>query len=205
MSADAAYLEAIETALLARTGRGLMLSAIDVQYVHRWARAGVPAEVVIEGIDAAFERNPRTTRGLSYASKAVDEAIAAWNTRRVGGRDAVVEAAAASTEVQPALERLLKRVADAGLRHSPAIRIVLRDAYRSIRAIGPNDDPVGALEAIAESAHDALWAVLEPAERAELLAQLADAGIAATRPRRWRALRTRLALPDLALDLGGGW
>lgn len=205
MSADSAYLEAIESALLTRTGRGLMLSAIDMQYVHRWARAGVPAEVVIEGIDAAFERNPRTVRGLSYAAKAVDDAIAAWNTRRVGGRDARVEAAAASAEVKPALDRLLKRVVDAGLRHPPAIRLVLRDVYRRVSAIGPDDDPVEALEAIAEAAHDALWDVLDPADRAQLLAQIVDAGVTVTRPRRWRALRTWLTLPDLVLDLGGGW
>lgn len=205
MSADAAYLQAIEAALLARTGRGLMLSAIDVQYVHRWARAGIPVEVIIEGIDTAFERNPRTTRGLAYAAKAVDEAIAAWSARRIGGREAQVEAQVAQREVKPALERLQRRIVDAGLRHAPAVRLVLRDVYRRISAIDPAADPIAALATIAESAHDALWAVLDPATQADLLARITAAGVAITRPRRWRALRTHLELPDLALDLGGGW
>lgn len=205
MGADAAYLEAIEAALLTHTGRGLMLSALDMQYVHRWARAGVPIEVVLGGLEAAFENNPRTTRGLAYAAKAVDKAIAAWNQRRVGGRDAHREAAAAQAEVQPAIDRLLKRIADAGLRHQPAVRLVLRDVYRQIRAINPLGDPVGALAAIAESAHDALWDVLDAATRADLIERIESAGVSPTRARRWRAVRTHLNLPALALDLGGGW
>ena len=198
------YLRAIEDALLTRTG-GLMLSAIDLQHIRRWARAGVPAEVVIEGIDAAFESNPRTTRGLSYASKAVDDAIRVWTERRVGGRDTVVEAAAADAEVQPALDRLLRRVVDAGLRHDASIRLVLRDIYRQINAIDAQGDPIRALAEIAEAAHDALWSVLDAGTQARLTQQVVDAGVKLTRARRWRAVRTHLALPDLALDLGGGW
>lgn len=198
------YLRAIESALLTRTG-GLMLSAIDLQHIRRWARAGVPAEVVIEGIDAAFERNPRTTRGLSYASKAVDDAIRAWTERRVGGRDVHVEVAAAQAEVKPALDRLLRRVVDAGLRHDASIRLVLRDIYRQISAIDPQADPVTALAEIDDAAHDALWAVLDDATQAELTQQVVDAGVELTRARRWRVVRTHLALPNLVLDLGGEW
>ncbi|MGK0362734.1 MAG: hypothetical protein ACI9U2_005055 [Bradymonadia bacterium] len=198
------YLRAIEGALLTRTG-GLMLSAIDLQHIRRWARAGVPAEVVIEGIEAAFEKNPRTTRGLSYAAKAVDDAVRVWTERRVGGRDTVIEAAAAEAEVKPALERLLRRVVDAGLRHDASIRMVLRDIYRQINALDPQADPVTTLAEIAEAAHDALWAVLDASAQALLTQQVVDAGVELTRARRWRAVRTHLALPDLALDLGGAW
>lgn len=198
------YLRAIEGALLTRTG-GLMLSAIDLQHIRRWARAGVPAEVVIEGIEAAFEKNPRTTRGLSYAAKAVDDAVRVWTERRVGGRDTVIETAAAEAEVKPALERLLRRVVDAGLRHDASIRMVLRDIYRQINALDPQADPVTTLAEIAEAAHDALWAVLDASAQALLTQQVVDAGVELTRARRWRAVRTHLALPDLALDLGGAW
>lgn len=198
------YLRAIEDALLTRTG-GLMLSAIDLQHIRRWARAGVPAEVVIDGIDAAFEKNPRTTRGLSYAAKAVDDAVRVWTERRVGGRDTLVETAGAQAEVKPALERLLRRVVDAGLRHDASIRLVLRDIYRQINALNPQNDPVTALAEIAEAAHDALWAVLDEGTQAMLTQQVVDAGVELTRARRWRVIRTHLALPNLVLDLGGEW
>lgn len=199
------YLATIEDALLARTGRGLMLSAIDVQHIRRWARAGVPAAVVVEGIDAAFEHNPRTTRGLSYAARAIDKAIDAWKARRVGARDDLVANASAQAEVGPALERLRSRIVDVGLRHDASVRMVLRDVYRQIGAIDPTHDAATALARIAEAAHDALWQVLDEPIRQRLRQQVVDAGVEWTRARRWRAVRTHLALPDLALNLGGGW
>jgi hypothetical protein len=199
------YLAAIETALLARTGRGLMLSAIDLQHIRRWARAGVPAEVVIEGIDAAFEHSPRTTRGLSYAARSVDKAIEAWKTRRVGARDTIVVDAAAQAEIGPAIERLRARIVDVGLRHAPSIRMVLRDIYRRLGALDPANDIASAMAAIADEAHDALWAALDASTQQHLQQQVIDAGVDWTRARRWRAVRTHLTLPDLVLNLGGGW
>lgn len=79
----AEYLQAVERALLAGMGRGLMLSALDLDHVHRWARAGIPVEVVVAGIEKAFATKPRTTRGLAYAAPAVDAAIKVWLARRV--------------------------------------------------------------------------------------------------------------------------
>ncbi|MEZ4465718.1 MAG: hypothetical protein R3F43_14915 [bacterium] len=213
------FLAAVEQALLAGTGRGLMLSAMDLQLARRWARAGVPASVVVAGIEKAFSHKPRTTRGLAYAAPAVEEAIRAWQALQVGGPadggGHVVDA-----EVVEALGRLMNRLVDAGLRHQPPIRLVLRQIWKDLNALkdrceqGLEADPVEALEGIHQRAVAELWAVSEGAVQVAIDAEVElslrqdgrsaiDDGVRALR--RWRGLRARYGLPDLVLEMGGGW
>ncbi len=214
----AEYLQAVEHALLTSMGRGLMLSALDLDHVHRWARAGIPAEVVVAGIEKAFATKPRTTRGLAYAAPAVDAAIKVWLERRVGGGEQAA-AAQADSEVVLALDDLMNRLTDAGLRHQPPVRFVLRDTWKSLNLLkerckaGLESDPVGALDALDMTTFEALW-VVTPVEVQQAINESVEASLrreasVASEPlctlRRWKALRTRLGLPALALEMGGGW
>ncbi|MFN3198449.1 MAG: DnaD domain protein [Bradymonadia bacterium] len=85
---DRAYIHAIERAFLEQSGKGLMLSARDLEMIQRWARAGLPAEVVIQGIERAFDHRKKTKsiRGLESVLKSVDAVAQAWRARQVGSR-----------------------------------------------------------------------------------------------------------------------
>lgn len=213
------YLAAIENALLQGTGRGLMLSALDLQYVRQWARAKVPVEVVVAGIENAFsETRKRTGRGLAYAAPAVQDAIKAWTERKVG---APSSATGNEEDVLSALNSLMNRWVDAGLRNEPPVRFVLRDSWRALRDLrrrctrGEAPDVVDALKHLIAETCNGLWTVVTEEQRAQihrsveesLLGEFASASELENlrTVRRWQALRTQLGLPNLALEIGGGW
>lgn len=82
---DSAYLEKITATFVRLNGRGLMLSPKDVRLVSRWYRASIPVEVVIEGLESAFDGNPsRRVTTLAYASQAVERLAKSHRDKRVG-------------------------------------------------------------------------------------------------------------------------
>ncbi|MEE2757145.1 MAG: hypothetical protein VYA30_10810 [Myxococcota bacterium] len=84
---DRDYLEAITTAFIRATGRGLMLSPKDHSLVARWYRAQIPKDVVIQGIKRAFEVPPnRRVSSLAFVSKSVDKAAQLYRDSRVGSK-----------------------------------------------------------------------------------------------------------------------
>lgn len=214
------YLAQVEQAYLARAGRGLMLSARDVERVRAWARAGVPVEVVVQGIEAAFEQPPEKVFGLAYAAPAVEQAIKGWQERGVGRHPE----AEAQPELHAAFDALLARLAEAG-RGQPAepLRVVLRSAWRAVRDLrdrsvaGAERDPVEALEAVAERMYDDAWSALAADVRAgiefEIEAALATERrmgrpemVAVTRQAVLRRrVREAAGLPALRLGLSRGW
>jgi hypothetical protein len=67
-----------------------MLSAAEIDLVAGWRKAGVPLDVVLEGIERTFERPPAGNRPrgrgptLAYCRAEVERAMARWRDRRVG-------------------------------------------------------------------------------------------------------------------------
>lgn len=216
-----AYLAEIERAFTEHTGRGLLLSPLDRDRVAAWARAGVPAEVVVEGITRAFEKPPRRrVRSLGYAVKAIERAIKLWREARVG-RDP-------GPRVEPgelferAFTALLDRVEAAGrAERDPARLDIKRRAWREVDAVrhrwraGDEPEPIGAvIDAERNLLRDAL-ATLAAADReamddAVLIAldgfSIHDPEtLAITRETLLHdALRAHLALPALELRFEGG-
>src|SRR5437868_7720628 len=83
MSADQYYRE-IETHFAMRRGTPFILSAKDWALMKKWHDEGVPLPVVIEAIDAVFEKNETSGRkkvisSLSYCRHAVKEL---WEERK---------------------------------------------------------------------------------------------------------------------------
>ena len=114
------YLAEIERAFLALAGRGLMLSAADVALVDQWHRAGIPAEVVLSGLAAAFERpqsRPTRVRGLAFARRSVEDAMEAYRSRQVGSAPVVAVAAVAGERPAELLRARLAALSPA----SPAL------------------------------------------------------------------------------------
>lgn len=80
-----AYFTEIEDRFAQRRGSLLLLSTLDWALIETWREAGVPLEVVLRGIDAAFDkheaqrtrlgpRHQRKVNGLAWCAQAVMEA-----------------------------------------------------------------------------------------------------------------------------------
>ena len=222
------YLRAVQQAFLEARGRGLMLSARDTEYVLRWHAADFPLHVVIEAIQACLAEAPPKVRGLAYVAPAVEEAVGAWRSRRVGAGEGADDEAPPDAAVDPhtlreAFDDLLARVAEAGQRQPDEdARGLLRLAWRAVRdtrdrcLAQPGLDPV---EALAEAAHHIEAECLEglPVQVRAVLEARVDLALAEERrlappaafaqTRRaqvWRAVRRRIGLPKLVLSLEGG-
>jgi len=208
------YLARVEAAFLKGAGRGLMLSARDVEIVDRWARAGVPVDVVCGGIDQAFSGPPpsRPVRSLAFASAAVEEAIHAWQARRVGG---------GSTQpikrLSAGLGPLAGRFQEAAGRQPERLADVCRWAVEAVQALPDDSSLVEALDGLKVELCVRVLDALEADARATVEARI-DACLGAEGsgiPRQeyeairgahlWRELRERFGLPDLILRNPEAW
>lgn len=212
-----AYLAEITDAFLEASGRGLMLSARDIELVRGWARAGVPVDIVVQGIRDAFDPAPtRRVRGLAYVVPAVDRAVKAWRARGVGRR---TDASTAGPPVLPALERLAMAVQRAHhSAESPAMATALETTGRALEALAARAtdevdlDVQDALDAIVDRLTDAAHAALPDAVRDRVDAQIAlqvrrEADLMGPgevdplrRAARWRWMRRHLGLPAFEIE-----
>jgi hypothetical protein len=149
------YFKQVSRAFLARRGAPLMLSAAEIDLIAAWERAGIPAEVALEGIERTFERagarlRPRG-RGptLSYCRAEVERAFARWRDRRVGegGRPALKSDACGRAAAETA-----RFLADS--REAPASLLEAAGRARDILARPPVDED--ALEQLDAEADEAL-------------------------------------------------
>jgi hypothetical protein len=132
----ATFEEVVQDCFLALSGRGLMLSALDVQLLSAWAEHNVPVEVVIRGMQRARERvlfdarretNPM--RSLRSCRRDVEVEIKRHRSFAVG-------------EGQPTSEVKPSRKLDKALKKLLAARPELTLAVaRGRKAIRPEADP----------------------------------------------------------------
>lgn len=83
-AADASYFTEIEAHFAMRRGTPFVVSAKDWALMKEWAAHGIPLPVVVEAIDAVFEKNESSGRrkvisSLSYCRHAVKEI---WHDRK---------------------------------------------------------------------------------------------------------------------------
>ncbi len=221
------FLRAVEQAFLQAHGRGLMLSARDVDRVLRWHTAGYPLHIVVDAITTCMAEAPPRVRGLAYAAAAVEDAVGAWRARQVGAREGGDDGAPPDTLLDPAairsaFEALLARLERAGRQQTEGAYLgVLREAWRQVRDLGarcavhPELDPV---EALAEVEHriEALALDTLPVDVRVVVEAKVDVALAAERrvappddfartrqAQVWRAVRRRVGLPPLVLALEG--
>ncbi len=215
-----AYLAEIERAFTAGTGRGLMLSPADRERVAAWARAGVPAAVVVAGIEQAFETPPaRRVRGLGYAAAAIDRAIKRWRDNKVGETPAAVDPTDA---IEAAFATLLDHIVRLGrAEQDPTRQAIKRRAWRAVDDVrrrwqtGDERDPIGAVIDAERALLHAEFEALDAESRAAIEDTVLDAldGFSIHDPETLRitretllydALRARLDLPALELRFVGG-
>ena len=92
------YFQEIESRFIARRGTPFVLNPKDYALMKDWHQAGIPLAIVIEAVDAVFDRydkEDRKVNGLSFCKDAVRKL---WRERR----DLQVGAASVTPEEVPA-------------------------------------------------------------------------------------------------------
>lgn len=95
MSAD--YFLEIESHFISRRGTPFVLNPKDYVLMQAWAAAGIPLPIVIEAIDAVFDRFDKKGRRVNGLSFVKDEVKKLWTDRR----DMQVGAEAVAPEEDP--------------------------------------------------------------------------------------------------------
>jgi hypothetical protein len=204
------YLADIERAFLQHAGRGLMLSAADVELVRQWDRAGIPLEAVHAALVTCFGRpglDRTRVRGLAFIRREVEAEAALRRSLGIGARPVEEPSAPGTPPLIDRLSERLRGVADASLPPAPDL---IREAVVELNAGGPatNDDVWERWSRIRPVLLARLWSALSEAERATLSARVST-GLEGERRRvdpahfeqtwaahRDRALAARFGLPD---------
>jgi hypothetical protein len=161
------YFLEIESHFALRRNTPFILSAKDWALMKQWHTDGVPLPVVIEAIDAVFEKNETSGRrksisSLSYCKHAVKDL---WNERK----ELYVGDAAVTPEAAP--EALLAELAAAIAPHDEATASLIAELVRE-KSVPKIEEQLLAMEtALIEK----LAAALRPHELAEIHAAIARA------------------------------
>ncbi|HEV2720941.1 MAG TPA: hypothetical protein VG323_13045 [Thermoanaerobaculia bacterium] len=189
------YFEEIEAHFAARRQTPFILSAKDWALMKSWHDEGVPLPVVIEAIDAVFDKTEKKVNSLSYCRHAVKEL---WKQRK----EMLVGAAGETPEAAPGplLDALAMRLeaVPAAAAFAPRVR-----ALASEKSVPRIEEKLMELER--ELLDHVIAAEDVAALRAEIATSLAGAKLdEKTRARTEEAnlrrlVRERFALPRLTL------
>ncbi len=105
------YFTEIEEHFQRRRGSLLLLSTLDWALIETWREAGIPIEVVLRGIDEAFDKHEarqrsqpgrriRQVNGLAWCAQAVMEAAEKQKEAAIGAAPSVANQADAGFEAQ---------------------------------------------------------------------------------------------------------
>jgi hypothetical protein len=186
------YFTDIEEYFWKKRGAHMLISPLDWAILESWQKAGIPVEVVLKGIDRAFESYARSRRGasgrplksLAYCVDAVLEAAAEAREAAIGSAPDAAPARPAADSFAPeklrdfftrSRERLLRAASAAGL--DPAISAACRDAAARLHDLETLLDAPGRLdledlERRLTVLEDKLFAQLTAAAPDELLLRL---------------------------------
>lgn len=140
VSAGAYFLE-VESHFASRRGTPFVFSARDWALLKRWQAEEIPLAVVIEAIDACFDKSSKTGRrrtisSLSYCKHAVKDL---WEERK----DLLVGSQTSLPEQDPSsrLQALAVELQTSGAGQSAQLSDVLSRAASSILSIRPTSAP----------------------------------------------------------------
>jgi phage terminase Nu1 subunit (DNA packaging protein) len=166
-STGADYVAAIAAHFIARRGRGVALSSVDLEIISAWEREGIPLGVVARGVEAAFRRRlGDEIRSLAQCRRAV--AAEAARAQLVGpGVKTTMDTHDLEKTLQALAAALTRAGRDIG---DEAMAIALEDAARKVRdlAVAPGANAGARLKTIESELLDALSASLAPEEMAAL-------------------------------------
>ncbi len=214
-----AYFDQISHAFLEGSGRGLVLSPRDQLLVAGWAREGVPAKVVVDGITKAFTGEVQgRTRSMAYVVPAVEECIALWRSKNVGQ---AIENIDIASDLSRSLDHLMVQLSSAAeAQETEECAAAVTEAARSVEDLKPSAADHEGLSATLKKIEATLCARLMDVLEADVQMEIersvekalagmsfsshairAQTRMALTRKR----LRNRCGLPPFEIDLAGGW
>jgi len=176
------YFTEIEEHFQRRRGSLLLLSTLDWALIETWRDAGIPLEVVLRGIDDAFDkyearkrsRSVRKVNGLAWCAQAVVEAAEQQLQASAGVARSHNDNATAGLESQPIANHL--RVAAAALGNATIAKEVCTEIALRLETLaedvltGPNDHET--LEAHLTVLEEKLFAALTTAAPEQLIVDL---------------------------------
>jgi hypothetical protein len=126
---EATFAEVVQESFLRLRGKGLMLGALDNELLRAWAETGVPAEVVVRGLEHAATRTrwdarPGETgpRSLQACRPEVEAEIDGWRKRVTGAGSPAREGALqleaslrALAEARPRFAKVVEHLWAAGV------------------------------------------------------------------------------------------
>ncbi len=209
---NAPYLNAIEARFLEHSGSGLMLSAKDLSLVEAWERAGIPVEIVLEGIDRAFENPPSRVRSLAYVRPAVDQMARLWRENQIG-RPSDHPQETSQTLAQ-SWDRLIHAIEQAQRKcTTPDLAQLFQLALNGVQTLRDQPyDPQEGLETLNRDLY--LWSLHHiDAGVIQTLRQKVKATLAScptqdpsvSHALLWKQIRRYASLPELILTVGDGW
>lgn len=132
---SATFHERVQDLFSAYRGKGLALSAIDVELVDRWAALAVPFEVVAQGLRKAAEAAlydaaaDEKLASLAACRRTIDAEISRYQKRTAGRREdltaAGAEAEPLATTMHKKLKGALRRAAKLQPGLAPAVETLL--------------------------------------------------------------------------------
>lgn len=158
------YYTEIEEYFCQKRGAHILVSTLDWAVIESWQKAGIPLEIVLKGIDRAFERyqskpRPRLIKSLLYCVDAVAE-VAEEAREAAAGRGPQGAAREAAAPFEAGEIAAYLRANAAALR-----RCAERTESEGSGMASSFNDIAGALEALAAQPGTAATASLEDLER----------------------------------------
>src|SRR5262249_23409893 len=119
------YFTEVEEEFVRRRGKPLLISPMDWALVETWKNAGIPLQIVLRGINEAFDshdakgRHFRKVNSLLYCQQSVEAAFAEYKLSQVGSEQTSTETAAPSGSKA-------KRKADTGIPRDVLLDFITR-------------------------------------------------------------------------------
>jgi hypothetical protein len=160
---DERYYRTIADRFIALRGAPFAISPADISLISSWESAGIPLDVVLEGIRDAFSLRPGKAhapgkvRTLSFCRPAVERAFERYRERSVGGHRPSAETASSRKRkaAWAAVEEFLTR-------RPPELRDVLPYYEAALAYLSAERPDTEALERLDERIEAALLSVAEP-------------------------------------------
>ncbi|MFQ5778008.1 MAG: hypothetical protein ACE5IP_08370 [Terriglobia bacterium] len=157
------YYTEIEEHFWQKRGAHILVSTLDWAVIESWQQAGVPLEIVLKGIDRAFERyrskrRSRTIKSLLYCVDAVAE-VAQEAKEAAAGRGPQAGAVEHPPPFSP--EEIARYFRD----NAAALRKAAERRRENILLARPFEEVAAALEALAAQPGDDSTSSLEDRER----------------------------------------
>src|SRR5262249_41735849 len=98
------YFTEVEEEFVRRRGKPLLISPMDWALIESWKNAGIPLQIVLRGINEAFDsydakgRHIRKVNSLLYCEQSVEGAFADYKLSQVGGEQPATEQPATASE-----------------------------------------------------------------------------------------------------------